>query len=128
VTATDIASSNLWVGWAQPFRIFNQHTLGTNGGATVTPSPSGTRLVMGMDVVAAHANPIQCFCEFRVPSAISVFYDSQSTGEGNGVRFTWRGQIPISPGESVTIVATSSGSLDWYITAWGLLIANTMVT
>jgi hypothetical protein len=128
MTATDIASSNLWWPDCQPCRLFNFHVLGTSATQTATPSPTGTRLIMGIDVVAAHANPIQCFVEFRVPSAISVFYDSQSTGQGNGVRFTWRGQVPIGPGETISIVATSSASLDWYLQAWGLYISTPMVT
>lgn len=124
MTATDIASANLWWPNAIPSRCISatSSTASQSFDFLGAAAAAGTTLVMGMDVVASGAEPVQCFCALQLPRGVTVFYDSQSTGEGLGVRFTWRGQIPIGGTDEGSVVVRSSGTIPWAVTVWGITI------
>jgi hypothetical protein len=124
MTATDIASSNLYYPGGIPCRLISHKENSTGNTTTVKPSLSnvGAVLVLGFDAVASGSEPIQCFIDFQIPTGFQVFYDSQSTGEGNGVRFTWRGQAPLMFDEQLSTTYSSSGAIEWTVNAWGLAL------
>jgi hypothetical protein len=84
-------------------------------------------LITQIDAVAFNANPVQCFFHVQlIPVGASdgpaFYYDSQSTGEGNGVWFSWRGALPVLFEEQVFFEATSSATIDWGCIASGLIL------
>jgi hypothetical protein len=94
---------------------------------TWTNSDLGCTFVLtGIDATATQAEPIQCFFDAQLvynTSEIATFYwDSQSTGEGNGVWFSWRGAIPLALGEGLNLNGTSSGTIVWAALASGFIV------
>ena len=92
-----------------------------------TNNTLGTMPVLtGLDGVASNANPIQCFFWAQSTGSPNVpcqfYYDSQSTGEGNGVWFSWRGALPMPFGTELELFGNSSGTSNWSVTAWGCVI------
>jgi hypothetical protein len=82
-------------------------------------------VLLGIDVVVQGANPTQIDMGFGWPAATTYFYyDSQSTGEGNGVRFQWRGQLafPGSTTITITAISVSGPGPNWSAIAWGLIL------
>lgn len=122
MSTAEVPSSNLWFDDAFPLRLISYAV--TSSGGTVTydtgPEPAPLAIILGCDIVASGSEPIQCFVNLQIPTGIQVYYDSQSTGEGLGVRFPWRGQIPLADGEDVSVQFSSSGSINWYVTVWGV--------
>lgn len=123
MTATDIASSNLFWPGAVPLRLIS-HTESSTG-KTLVSAPAawgaGGQIILGMDATAWGTSPDQCFAQFYVPTSTSVWYDSQSIGEGLGIRFTWRGQIPIGTSETVSFYFNAASATNWAVSVWGLL-------
>jgi hypothetical protein len=124
MTATGIASSNLYYPGGVPCRFLSHTELSSGNTVSVQPSLSnvGSVLVLGFDAVASGASPVQCFIDFQVPIGFQVFYDSQSSGEGNGVRFTWRGQAPLMFNERLATKFSSVSNITWTVSAWGLAL------
>lgn len=123
MTATDIAASNLYWPGTVPLRYIRANSLSSGSTDTIAQPAwaNGGCIILGLDLVAAGAEPSQCFCSFSVPNNCTIFYDSQSTGEGNGIRFTWRGQIPLGPSESMQVYFSSAMSITWSYAISGLL-------
>ncbi len=125
MSAPEAASSNLWEPDALPIRLMShaETSTGMSVIASLAAFTGSSAVVLGVDIVAAHAEPVQCFVEVQIPNGILVYYDSQSAGEGLGVRFTYRGQVPLLAGEGMTVHTSTAGgaTIDWYATAWGLL-------
>lgn len=48
-------------------------------------------------VIAGTAGSGPCHAVFSVGAGVSFFYDSQSVGEGDGIRFIWQGFRVIPP-------------------------------
>lgn len=119
-----VASSNLAWPDAQPIRLFSGTGTGTNISFQFAHETflGTTVLILGFDAVAQGSEPIMCFCQFTAPAGIFLYYDSQSTGQGLGVRFQWRGQSPLFTGEAAEGRGISSGSINWSFSAWGLLV------
>lgn len=66
-------------------------------------------LVLGVDITATQAEPVgPLFASAGITDTGPFYWDSQSTGEGLGVTFSWRGQMPVFAGE--TVYANISGS------------------
>lgn len=122
MSTAEVPSSNLWFEGAYALRLVSHSETSTGGSVTFDTgdNPSPRPIILGVDFVASGFEPIQCFVNLQVPTGIQVYYDSQSTGEGLGVRFPWRGQIPVLDGEDVTAEFSSSGTINWYVTVWGL--------
>lgn len=77
-------------------------------------------VVLGIDLTMTGVDTIgPCFCSFAIGGHI-FYWDSQSTGEGLGITFGWRGQIPIQKGD-VLIIAADQPSTDLVVSsiAWG---------
>lgn len=95
---------------------------GTSFSATMDNAGGGglITVIEGIDWTASRANPVQCFTQlvFNTNSAY-FFWDSQSTGEGNGVRWSWRGSLALALGDAVTILGQASASITWGAIAWG---------
>lgn len=123
MTATDIAASNLYWPNTVPFRYTRLSTTSTGTTDTIFQPAwgNGGIVVLGFDLVAWNANPVQCFCRLDLPTNCAVFYDSQSAGEGNGIRFTWRGQIPLGPSESFSVYFSAVAAITWSYAVHGLL-------
>lgn len=126
-SATGIAASNLWPEFTVPFRLNMVNS--TTASSAVTDAPVGgvNYVVLGAYYTATGSNPITCFWSLRIPAAFTISYDSQSTGQGNGVRFTWRGQIPMNAGENVAHTCTSSAPIFWCGVIWGILIPMSVI-
>lgn len=83
---------------------------------------ASTWLLTGVDWTATQAQPVHCFTHLALGPEITIFYwDSQSTGEGLGVRWSWRGDLPLFPGDELIIHGDSSAAIVWSATAWGIL-------
>jgi hypothetical protein len=105
----------------------------TSSGNTVTrtiaPDGIGACLVLGIELIASGASPVQCFANFQVPSGSMVYYDSQSIGEGLGVRFVYRGQAVLLEDESMAVTfSATGGSPQWSLSAWGLALPFNGIT
>jgi hypothetical protein len=86
---------------------------------TITGPAHACYLVLGFDFALGPDEPVQTW--FTAANGSSVFYrDSQSTGEGLGVTYAWRGQLPITSGFGLTLACTmfSTISLGWIV--WGI--------
>lgn len=81
--------------------------------AASNPWPNAQVVVTCIDITATGAEPVQCFASVQGVIGEAFYYDSQSTGEGLGVRFTWRGQYALDIGERVQLLCTSSAPIDW---------------
>lgn len=98
--------------------------LGANFLATYMAPTIGatTYRIQGVDWTATQAAPVHCFTHLELAPTGSIFYwDSQSTGEGNGVRWSWRGDLPLEAGEGLRVVGTADGSIQWGAVAWALI-------
>jgi hypothetical protein len=87
-----------------------------------------TWIVTGIDFTATQAEPVQCFLAAELwinggTSGPTFYYDSQSTGEGNGVWFSWRGAIPLAPTDAIGIIATSASNIVWGGVIFGVTAA-----
>lgn len=81
-------------------------------------------VVTGIDFTATLANPVQCFFAAKYlfnsgTTGPTFYYDSQSTGQGNGVWFSWRGAIVCQLHDGIQIVMLSGSNITWagYISA-----------
>lgn len=73
-----------------------------------------TGVLTDVDVIAYDAEPIQMFVRFYIGGDVGIYYDSQSSGEGIGVRFQWQGRAVIGNGDTYGIDAsTASGAITW---------------
>lgn len=75
-------------------------------------------IITQIDFTATLAEPVQCFFAAALwPNSLvsgpTFYYDSQSTGEGNGVWFSWRGCLRLDNADAVAIVASSASSIVW---------------
>lgn len=122
MSTADVPSSNLYIPYANPRRLLTYSATGTGFTQTVnnTATLAPYWLILGCDIVASGAEPVQCFVNLQVPAGQQIYYDSQSTGEGLGVRFPYRGQVPVLPNESFAVQVSSSAAITWYATVWGL--------
>lgn len=94
---------------------------------TFEPSsyPNAVYTLLGIDTVCSGAEPSQITMAFWLGAAATQFYyDSQSTGEGLGVRFSWRGQLPVRAGYPAGITGNviSGPAVDWSGIFWGLVM------
>lgn len=123
MTALLTPSSNLYIP-ATVNRVLAQgQTTGTALTVTYTPSVGGSGgLLLGVDMTCTQANPVQCFANIQLGSGGPIIYwDSQSTGEGNGVTFGWRGQLYVSPSVHLNCALTAAASITMGIVVWGLV-------
>lgn len=120
----DVPGNTLFWPNSLPERFISSSQTGTSGSYQHIPNVNipGGQLILGIDFVASGSEPIQLFVNAQGPSGIQFYYDSQSTGEGNGVRFVWRGQLPLHASETLSVNWTASGSIATYCTAWGLVL------
>jgi hypothetical protein len=111
-----------------PVRLVANESSGTGLQSTVQNIWEGSSLVITqIDGVARNANPVQCFFyAYVLPVGTSAgctfYYDSQSTGEGNGVWFSWRGALPLALSDQLIIASVSSATIQWSHVASGLLV------
>jgi len=106
-----------------PWRTFGGEaaSVGQDYSIGIVPRDAGHLLLLGIDVVASDAEPVHCWVGYEIPAGYRAYWDSQSTGEGLGVRFPWRGQVPLLPTEYVVLHLRSDTSIDWSWVLWGLL-------
>lgn len=84
------------------------------------PEAAAMSYVLGVDMVAARATvTTQCFCDMYILTS-AFYHDSQSIGEGGGVTFSWRGQIPLISGQTLTVDGESDSDAHWSVVAWGI--------
>lgn len=98
--------------------------LGANFLATYSvPLTGGSTIrLQGVDWTATQSFPVHCFTHLQLQPNGTIFYwDSQSTGEGNGVRWSWRGDLPLGVGDGFQVVGTADGSIQWGAVAWALI-------
>lgn len=126
-TGSDPANGGFWVPDGV-FTLFQDTSASASSSFSMSlPSQlSGSAsLLQGVDVTATGANPIQCFAHLTSPAGSIFWWDSQSTGEGNGVRWTWRGGLWVRHTQTVTFTgSTASGSINWGGIMWGILIPS----
>jgi hypothetical protein len=60
-------------------------------------------VLTGIDTTATQANPVQCFTNYSLGGSTIFYWESQSTGEGNGVTFSWRGALPLPFGQTLVV-------------------------
>jgi hypothetical protein len=63
----------------------------------VSTADYGTFVVTHADCTLSGAEPIGPIFASLWIGSVQVYYDSQSTGEGLGVTFAWRGMVPFTP-------------------------------
>jgi hypothetical protein len=79
-------------------------------------------VLLGADMTATQAEPVQVFAHL-VGNAGEIFYwDSQSTGEGNGVTFSWRGYYPLEHNDTIDAYVTAASGIIMGIVLWGCLV------
>jgi len=110
-------------------RLLVGHTISTGFRVSYNAPAGGSAVVTGLDVTATQAEPVQCFvraaCDPIGASADAIFYwDSQSTGEGNGVWFSWRGALPLFAEDALVIEGDSGSSITWGWVAFGVVVAQ----
>lgn len=123
MTALLTPSSNLWYPSTINRILCKNQGSGTSLSATYTPSVGGSGgLLLGVDMTATQANPVQCFASLQLGTGGPIFYwDSQSTGEGNGITFGWRGQLKIDVSVELICTLTAASTITLGIVAWGLV-------
>lgn len=105
-----------------PAILLDWNTTGTSFSQSATNPGGYPWVLLGVDWTATQAEPIQCFTGMTLtPHGGTFFYDSQSTGEGNGVRWQWRGMLVIPYTYELTVFGSASGSIDWGGVAWGII-------
>jgi hypothetical protein len=94
---------------------------GTNETANFV-APFGTpTILLGVDWTASGANPVQCFTALQLaPPGGNFYWDSQSTGEGNGVRWSWRGALLIPHGKTLSCVTIAVATINFGGIMWGV--------
>lgn len=122
MTALLTPSSNLYVPSTINNVVISSSTTGTALSGTFTPEAGGSGfLLLGVDMTCTQAQPVQCFANCQLGVGGPIFYwDSQSTGEGNGVTFGWRGQLIVHPTIELICALTAASSIVMGIVAWGL--------
>ena len=108
--------------YAWPVLIQSQNNGGGSPDLTAYGSnllPNSTLVVQGIDATAIHAEPVQCWVDFFALDVNSMMHDSQSTGEGLGVTFSWRGALPLGYNAEVKCVCHASAPILWAVTIWG---------
>lgn len=90
----------------------------------VSPAALGQIVVVqGIDWTATQAEPVQCFTHLEYLGGHIFFWDSQSTGEGLGVRWSWRGSLLLRQGSGINVVGTTGGaSIAWGGAWFGITI------
>lgn len=83
-------------------------------------------VITGIDFVAWNAQPVQCFFRaehwnYSATFGAAFYYDSQSTGEGNGIWFSWRGALPLAPTDTLNCVGTSASNITWGGKVFGII-------
>lgn len=107
---------------AFPVRMMNFTDTTASGSKTLAlAAPDSPHILLGVDVVASEDEPIQCFFHIDTHLGGAFYYDSQSTGEGLGVYFAWRGMWRLYPTDNVTIFYSSSAVITWSGIAWGMV-------
>lgn len=97
--------------------------LHTSFNIDVTNTHTGSLwIVTCVDATCTGAEPVQCFCSMTANSVATVFYDSQSTGEGVGVSFFYRGQIVLAHSDDLEVLLTSSATINMGIAISGYVI------
>lgn len=95
-----------------PQRLGRQQTTATSLTLGYTNPYTGvTVIVTHIDITATGAEPVQCFAHAEDDIGVRFYWDSQSTGEGNGVSFNWRGLYVLSHLESVYAIITAASSI-----------------
>lgn len=98
------------------------NVVGTAHTQTYTNSGGVPAILLGADWTATQANPVQCFTQMFYNTGGAIFFwDSQSTGEGNGVRWSWRGALIIPAGQGVSIVTTAVSAITLGGIMWGAI-------
>jgi hypothetical protein len=87
----------------------------------VNSGPGQFQMVIeGIDWTATQANPVHCFTQLIFDQNNGLFFwDSQSTGEGNGVRWSWRGSLVLEGGQGVSVKGQSDANITWGAVVWG---------
>jgi hypothetical protein len=122
------AAAALSVTDAVPSRFLAYGSIGTGFLQTVNPAePGSTSVLTQVDAVAYNAEPVQCWFHASMFASgsgaeLAFYYDSQSTGEGLGVWFSWRGALPFHGADALQVYATSSGSITWSVLCSGLIV------
>jgi hypothetical protein len=100
------------------FDIFGPSNVSSVSHVLRNTSAASSWIITQLDYTATQAMPVQCFFAAEVwrnggTSGPTFYYDSQSTGEGNGVWFSWRGALPLAPNDALAVVASSVSAIVW---------------
>jgi hypothetical protein len=68
-------------------------------------------VLTAIDATCTIEEPVHCFCRAFTNDDTTFFWDSQSTGEGLGVTFAWRGALYLPRGDYFTVELTTTGAL-----------------
>lgn len=68
-------------------------------------------VVTAVDMTCTGAEPVQCFANITGILGEIIYWDSQSTGEGLGVSFNWRGFYIVEIGNPFHAAMTSASSI-----------------
>lgn len=86
-------------------------------------------VLLGGDLTMTGAAGIgPCFASMALGGVI-FYWDSQSTGEGQGITFAWRGQLPLGHGDVITWAAQQPASdLSVSCVMWGYFLPRIIET
>lgn len=121
MTALSVPSSNALPAKHFGLRLISYHTSAAGFLQSYSPGWGGAMTYcLGIDVTAVQGtSPEQTFVDMLINGSC-FYHDSQSIGEGAGVTYSWRGQLPISTGETLTVIGTSADTENWSCVAWGI--------
>jgi hypothetical protein len=114
--------------WPDSKPFYRQFQANLTAPATATFSlasyPGNTVVFLGIDVVITATATGQFNVAFSAIALANYFYyDSQSIGQGGGIRFQWRGMLGVAGSSNVQVQALLVGtSAVWAGTAWGIVL------
>lgn len=97
--------------------------------STFTVNALSKGVLLGADLTMTGATGVgPCFASLAI-GGVTFYWDSQSTGEGSGITFAWRGQLPIIGGDQLHWYASQPGSdLSVSSVMWGYVNPRVVTT
>lgn len=121
-----VPSANLWAPNSIPQRMFSKSESGATSHTFdyYAALPAGHNgIILGIDVICTDFPTVSDIVVNYFINNIAFYHDSQTIGEGAGVDYAWRGQLPYLNGEHVkATVVGSAASTTVSCVMWGLVM------
>lgn len=104
-----------------PYILGNFNALTSGETFTFSYGLAGVFILLGVDWAATIEEPVQCWTGLELNSHGYFWWDSQSTGEGLGVRWQWRGALPMRDGDVFGVYFDAAASINVAGVLWGVV-------